>query len=405
MLDVMIEETGGATWVRIKGRIDGMTAPELEKKIEERVLAGARMLVADLHEVEYVSSAGLRTFLTVQKSLKGAGGEIIIFQSTDIAEDVFELSGFKRLFSFAREMDEIQSLLRHDTASSSVREVEWDGPSFQCMDLEADPGDVVPIGSKDKLALSQYTETDVETVRAGDIRFGGGLAAIGDQYADYGSFFGEAVVLEKSLFFYPAVKQPAVDFMLCPKEVVDLSYRFLHGFRFSGSFRYILSFDGEPAPVALPELVRAGFHVSSADGLGLVILGESRGIWGMHLRRVPAIENRPENGESIFDASNFMTWFNFPVDPSDTYAVVAGAGVAARDAGRVPPPLQPILPEENATVVNGAVFSKSPLSRRIEQFESELDRVLKELEAIKVQRLMDKSQFGSCMVGIVEFDG
>ncbi len=403
-MDVIIEEAGGATWVRVKGRIDGMTAPELDKRIESQITAGARTIIADLHDVNYVSSAGLRTFLTVQKRLKGAGGEIVIYQAAGVVEEVFELSGFKGLFFFASEMSQIELRLQGDAAHASVRSVEWDGLSFQCMELDGKPGDIALIGSSEGFPSSEYAEADVETVKADDIRFGGGLATLGDQYEAYRPFFGEAVVLENSLFFYPAVKQPAVDFMLCPKGSHDLSYRFFHGFGFSGSFRFVISFDGDDGPFSLPDLVRAGFHVSSADSIGLVVLGESKGLWGMHLRCVPTVENSPENGKSIFDASNFPSWFNFPVEPTDINAIVAGVGVAARDADTVPPPLKPVLSEENAMHFHGAVFSKSPLSRRIEQFENELDRVLKELEAVKVQHLMDRTRFGSCMIGIIELN-
>ena len=390
--------------MRVNGRIDGMTAQALEKKIEAQITAGARMIVADLNQVNYVSSAGLRTFLTVQKSLKGAGGEIVIYQAAGMVEEVFDLSGFKRLFTFASEISQIESMFHADAAPATVRDVEWDGPLFQCMELEGKPGNAVSIGAGDRFAASTYTEADVETVEAGNIRFGGGLATLGDDYEGYRPFFGEAVVLEHNLFFYPAVKQPVVDFMLYRKGSHDLSYRFFHGFGFSGSFRFILSFEGDRGLIALPDLVRAGFHVSTADTIGVVLLGESKGLWGMSIRCVPTVENRPENGKSIFDASNFPAWFDFPVEPTDLNAVVAGAGVAARDAGKVPPLLRSVLSEENPMHFHGAVFSKSPLSRRIEKFENELERVLRELEPEKVQHLMDKTRLGGCMAGIVELN-
>ena len=134
-------------------------------------------------------------------------------------------------------------------------------------------------------------------------------------------------MLENSLFFYPAVKQPAVDFMLCPKGSHDLSYRFFHGFGFSGSFRFVMSLDGDDGPFSLPDLVRAGFHVSSADSIGLVVLGESKGLWGMHLRCVPTVENRPKNGKRpAMGSLSFSSSFQIASGPfllGDTFSTPA----------------------------------------------------------------------------------
>lgn len=402
MLDLTIEGTGSVCWIRVKGRIDGMTAPELEKTMEALITEGARMIVADLHAVDYVSSAGLRSFLTVQKRLKGAGGQIVMYRIAGAAEEVFALSGFKRLFFFASTESEIESLLRDNAAPAAVRRLKKGDLSFECMELKGEPSNISVIASWDGFESANYDEADVVTVKAGDIRFGTGLATLGTNYQAYRPFFGEAVVIANSLFFYPAVKQPAVDFMLCPKEPLGLSYQFLHGFAFSGSFRYVLSFDGANGPVSLPDLVRACLHVSSANSIGIVLLGESRGLWGMHLKQVPTVENKPQNGKGLLDPSNFATWFNFPVEPTDFNAVVAAVGVAARNPEALSPRERQVLPGESAIHFHGAVFSKSPLSRRIEHFENELDRVLRELEPVKVQHLTGRTQFGNCLAAVVE---
>ena len=55
----------------VEGRIDAKTAPELESVLDE-ALDGVTGLTFDLKQVTYISSAGLRVFLKVQKQMNAA---------------------------------------------------------------------------------------------------------------------------------------------------------------------------------------------------------------------------------------------------------------------------------------------------------------------------------------------
>lgn len=54
------------TIIEVSGRLDTITAPELEKAITEDI-DGTKNLVLDIKGVEYISSAGLRVLLAAQK--------------------------------------------------------------------------------------------------------------------------------------------------------------------------------------------------------------------------------------------------------------------------------------------------------------------------------------------------
>ena len=52
----------------LEGRLDTVTAPELEREIND--LSGVTDLVFDMKNLEYISSAGLRAILKAQKTMK-----------------------------------------------------------------------------------------------------------------------------------------------------------------------------------------------------------------------------------------------------------------------------------------------------------------------------------------------
>ena len=89
-----IEKTinGTAATLKIIGRLDTTTAPELEATIDGCV-AGIEELVLDCGELEYVSSAGLRVILKAQK-LMNAQGNMKLTHVNETIMEVFDITGF-----------------------------------------------------------------------------------------------------------------------------------------------------------------------------------------------------------------------------------------------------------------------------------------------------------------------
>ncbi len=78
--------------VTLVGRLDTMTAPELESFISNE-LSGDENLVLDLEGLEYISSAGLRVILKLQK-LKNKSGSLKLVHVGEIVMEVLEITGF-----------------------------------------------------------------------------------------------------------------------------------------------------------------------------------------------------------------------------------------------------------------------------------------------------------------------
>ncbi len=87
-----------AAVLRMGGRLDAITAPELEHTYRQCVDAGTRRVVLDFQGVEYISSAGLRAVLLVGRLVQAAGGTLALASLHDSVKAVLELSGFYTLF-------------------------------------------------------------------------------------------------------------------------------------------------------------------------------------------------------------------------------------------------------------------------------------------------------------------
>lgn len=76
----------------VSGRLDTMTAPQLEEKAVE-LLKKATKLTVDLENLEYISSAGLRVILLMQKTIAQKGTMKLIHVPQAVME-IFEITGF-----------------------------------------------------------------------------------------------------------------------------------------------------------------------------------------------------------------------------------------------------------------------------------------------------------------------
>jgi anti-anti-sigma factor len=404
MIECNISKGSGFTWVHLNGRIDSLNSSEVQQQFTKVIKSGELLIAANLEKVSYLSSAGLRVFLMVQKQLQKAGGEIIIYKISGSAFEVFKMSGFDNLFRIVFSKGEIEKILADNGASSEVESLIVDGMAIQISENKTSPGLLKIIGSHDKLLTSQYTESDVSSVKASELQFGLGFAAPGGTDSEYMNFLGESVVLDRNFFYYPAVKRTAVDFILNSGKDSGLKYKFLHGFSFKGEFSHLISFDYIDGFIELSSLVESIFRLSQANLLGIVLLAESKGFWGMNLKKIPVKENSPSNGGEIFDADCFSDWVNFPVEPGDTDSIIAGVGLGVRNPEKESRAIQGLLAKGSNFHFHASVFSGSLLSRNISQFRAELARVVNDLETIKVQHVMGKSLFSSGMIGVIELE-
>ena len=83
--------SGAALTVALEGRLD-TTAPKLEEELRGSV-DGVSRLVFDLAKLEYISSAGLRVLLAMQK-LMNQQGEMVLQNVNEAVTETLEVTGF-----------------------------------------------------------------------------------------------------------------------------------------------------------------------------------------------------------------------------------------------------------------------------------------------------------------------
>ena len=91
---------GTALEIALEGRLDTMTAPELETELNQS-LGSADSLTLDFRKLDYISSAGLRVLLSAHKAMSAKGG-MKVTNVNEIVQEVFEVTGFADILSIER---------------------------------------------------------------------------------------------------------------------------------------------------------------------------------------------------------------------------------------------------------------------------------------------------------------
>lgn len=96
-MTINTKKEGNTLYADIIGRIDTVTVIEAEKILKNGI-EGVSKLVLDLKELDYISSAGLRLLLSLQKTMNKQGS-MTIRNANDTVIEIFEVTGFIDILS------------------------------------------------------------------------------------------------------------------------------------------------------------------------------------------------------------------------------------------------------------------------------------------------------------------
>lgn len=86
----------GKLEMAVSGRLDTNTSPDLESEIS---LEGVDEVAFDFSELEYISSAGLRVLMSVQKSMTARGGKMSVSGLNATVRGVLDMTGMSSIFT------------------------------------------------------------------------------------------------------------------------------------------------------------------------------------------------------------------------------------------------------------------------------------------------------------------
>jgi anti-sigma B factor antagonist/stage II sporulation protein AA (anti-sigma F factor antagonist) len=92
-------ENGQETTISLSGQLDTLTSVEFEKVIQKALKDEQSHIVLNAEGLTYISSAGLRLLLTLQKGMTGKGGTLRLRNIRQEIMEIFHITGFSSILT------------------------------------------------------------------------------------------------------------------------------------------------------------------------------------------------------------------------------------------------------------------------------------------------------------------
>ncbi len=318
-MEITREKSGSFLVVHLAGRLDAGWCDSVQRELDAVVRDGEHHIHLDMAKVDYISSAGLAVILGLYKQLHAIKGEFGICAASPFVQSVLKLAGLSSLISVAAQPEAAEN-------TEASRPAESPSASYEIFTQEGESMRIAPVGDA-ALLQEGSQQSDGPTRRFDQKTFALGIGALGQDYRDSETRFGEFLAAGGVATFQPADGSNRPDFTLSEASLVPEGHLLL-GLLGQGGFPLLARFEAkkEARSVGLTELAEAALENSGAPAIAFVAITETLGLVGATLRRSPAAPG----GERRFDFPQIREWLSFSNEPifRDSSSLIVG--VAAR---------------------------------------------------------------------------
>ncbi len=97
-MEINSKKSEDKTIIEVKGYLDATNAEEFQKVVDALSAEDTQLVVVDCEGLEYISSSGLRVFITLLKKAQKNGGKVQVENLNSTVREIFDMTDFSSLF-------------------------------------------------------------------------------------------------------------------------------------------------------------------------------------------------------------------------------------------------------------------------------------------------------------------
>jgi anti-anti-sigma factor len=336
-MEITRRDQEGCTILALKGRLDGYWAGHFSKFLEDALHGGARRIRADLSELTYISSLGIRVLVDYYTKLLAIQGSFGVIDASERVHKVLSTAGLMDLLTApdpagGHAEEAVGSLDR----PSAVYEVMRGGAGVS-------PGASMTcraVGDPGLLSSGGYRATHCRPMLFPDTSLAVGLGAFGHGFEDCHNRFGEFLATGGGAAYQPTDGGNVADYLFATESLVA-EVQVLYGLVCEGNFAHMAQFNAkqESGTIPLTELIADCLDMAQTDRGAIVLVAESAGLLGASLLKSPV--QAPAKG-GLFSHPEIRQWLSFTPEGVHSRAQTIVVGVAGPPEGALRPFLRPL---------------------------------------------------------------
>jgi anti-anti-sigma factor len=417
-MKIFLREENGVRVASLAGRLDGFGAKEAEQKLADEKVASP--LVLDCAELSYLSSAGVRFLLGVQKAAAAADFPFALAALQPFCASVIEMSGLSGMIPvYASADDAVQAMQAGGAAIEGGDRRETAAGTFVFHTVGSTAGTIDILGEVGNVIDCAITQDSVVGKPFFETEYSLGVGALGGKPEDYLPLMGEAIMVAGAMVWLPTDGNNTPDYMIPRKASTSVVMQTGFNASIRGGFNEFVEFNAAPGrPASVRDIYRALFDLAKTRRpeyrgvLGLAMRAEIHEAFGAGIMKSPLLTNRPANGKMITDPSNYDAWFESDKTPRNqgTTALICGAGEdLTADLSRIDQELLRRMfyinlankASQDEVLHNHAVFFRNaPAPGGTRDMDVEMRRVVDEAEFVDMRHLLDQTTVSSALIGV-----
>ncbi|MGV8139926.1 MAG: STAS domain-containing protein [Mangrovibacterium sp.] len=380
-MELKTERIGKYMVITASGRLDASWADYFADAFLNYIRNGDHHLVVDAAAMDFLSSAGIRSLIRVNKELNLVKGSFTIVNASPFVLKTLEATGFGIWLS-ASLPDDMQSADQVDIA----------GKNFVT--------DLFQLNPKGNLKLSLVnawkswnavagSETGIISFPQNIFALGIGSSAVRSEEAT--GQFGEFIAVCGNLAYQSPEEKIRPDYLLSVSEFIP-EMRVIQALSCEGEMAYLFRFSpqGDQLKITISELVEHALAVSGSRAAAFVIMAETGGLVGANLIRSPGkIESKP-----ISNSMEVRDWLSFCGERVFAGEQTLVFGIVAKESESVDCTLLKQLPSNPALAarIHAVVFPYQPLPNGLIDLKAQVDKFFSGPPPVALLRLVDDNR-------------
>ena len=112
MVDMEISEVGSLRKVVLIGRLDTPGVLGIEPRFVTGLVPGGKNAIVDLSKVDFISSMGIRMFISVARNMKDHQAKLVLYAPQARVDEVLDAAAFRQLVPVCKDADEASALVQ-----------------------------------------------------------------------------------------------------------------------------------------------------------------------------------------------------------------------------------------------------------------------------------------------------
>ncbi|MBP7653609.1 anti-sigma factor antagonist [Candidatus Dependentiae bacterium] len=248
MFDSIIEKDKNITLFKLSGRLDAYGANIIDEKVKS-IDENYNSIILDLSKVEYLSSAGIRSLLKLQKECNKKKGSVLISGASLDIINVIDMTGMTKIFSFYSTVEEAKKYFFSNIASSAGSiEKSINNKKYTINNLGTQSSFIDIWGNFNQQSGKNIESENLVQVNLEELEFAAGTGGFGINKHQALAGTGEFISAKKFCGTVPADNHNISDFII-PEHPSDANMFVLSGFGISGNPSASIEYKGQPAVI------------------------------------------------------------------------------------------------------------------------------------------------------------